>query len=82
MKKLSLFLTLSLLTLIGTSTVVKAEENQPTDAVTIPSDAAVEPLEAEDQYNESEVMTGEEQAEGNTEGDIEPSAQTPKPDAE
>ncbi len=85
MKKLTLFLTLSLLTIIGTSTIVKAEENQPNNvdanAVKIPNeeanDAEVEPLEPEGQHIESNVMTGQEKAEEGAEGVVEPSAQEP-----
>ena len=55
MKKLTLFLTLSLLTLIGTSTLVKAEENQPADpnadpnAVVIDNDSDISEVDSLDQ---------------------------------
>ncbi len=46
MKKLTLFLTLSLLTVIGTSTLVKAEEPNPNpDDVVLPSGASIEDME-------------------------------------
>ena len=56
MKKLTLFLTLSLLTIIGTSTLVKAEK--PGDAVTIPSDTQVDDS-LEQEAAETEVMDKE-----------------------
>ena len=65
MKKLSLFLTLSLLSIIGTSTIVKAESaegslnqsNVPNSVIISDQDDVVDPTGGEVQPEEIEVMT-------------------------
>ena len=77
MKKLSLFLTLSLLTVIGTSTIVKAEPNLNDDSVTIENNEApaVDSLEEEEAAAQTEVM--DEEATAETPVEKETAAETP-----
>ena len=78
MKKLTLFLTLSLLTIIGTSTLVKAE--QPKDAVTIPSDTQVDDS-LEQEAAETDVIDKEAAAE-NAPADADTAAADAQTDAD